>query len=229
MKYITAEEATELDKQLMSEDSGWSLDQLMELAGLAVACAVHRATHGVPCTVLVIAGPGNNGGDGLVAARHLQLFGYTTEVYIPKKKGGIYSRLLNQLIGLGIVIHDSVDYSIGDGYGYIVDAIFGFSFSGDVRAPFDRTINELSQTRIPVLSVDAPSGWHIEDGQPAAGKVGANFYPTALISLSAPKPCSRHFRGRHFLGGRFLSEQFMRNYELPSYPGTDQIVELTGL
>ena len=60
---------------------GFSVDQLMELAGLSVACSVYAeyppSSHE---RVLVIAGPGNNGGDGLVAARHLYHFGYAVEV-----------------------------------------------------------------------------------------------------------------------------------------------------
>ena len=61
---------------------GFSVDQLMELAGLSVACSVFAeyppSSHR---RILVIAGPGNNGGDGLVAARHLYHFGYTVEVH----------------------------------------------------------------------------------------------------------------------------------------------------
>ena len=56
---------------------GFSVDQLMELAGLSVASAA--STEYPPSThprVLVMAGPGNNGGDGLVAARHLHHFGW---------------------------------------------------------------------------------------------------------------------------------------------------------
>lgn len=60
---------------------GFSVDQLMELAGLSVACSLAAE---YPCSshprVLVLAGPGNNGGDGLVAARHLHHFGYKVEV-----------------------------------------------------------------------------------------------------------------------------------------------------
>jgi hypothetical protein len=58
---------------------GFSVDQLMELAGLSVACAV-AAEQRAPGRVLVLAGPGNNGGDGLVAARHLHHFGHQVEV-----------------------------------------------------------------------------------------------------------------------------------------------------
>lgn len=67
-----------VDEQLMGP-LGFSVDQLMELAGLSVACAV--AAESTPSArVLLLAGPGNNGGDGLVAARHLHHFGYSVQV-----------------------------------------------------------------------------------------------------------------------------------------------------
>lgn len=69
---LGAKAAQELDEDLMSSDGGYLLAQLMELAGLscseAVAAAFPVATHP---RVLVVCGPGNNGGDGLVCARHL--------------------------------------------------------------------------------------------------------------------------------------------------------------
>ena len=69
-----------MDEELMGP-LGFSVDQLMELAGLSVAQAVR--TEFLPSShrrVLIIAGPGNNGGDGLVAGRHLHHFGYTVQV-----------------------------------------------------------------------------------------------------------------------------------------------------
>lgn len=69
-----------LDEALMGPLS-FSVDQLMELAGLSVASAIQSeySVSRFP-RVLVIAGPGNNGGDGLVAARHLTHFGHSVEV-----------------------------------------------------------------------------------------------------------------------------------------------------
>lgn len=80
MRYLSQEEAIAVDTELMATP-GFSIDQLMELAGLACAGAIADAFpisdgHGSTVTVLVVAGPGNNGGDGLVAARHLYQFGY---------------------------------------------------------------------------------------------------------------------------------------------------------
>lgn len=79
----------------------------------------------------------------------------------------------------------------------------GFSFSGEVREPFPAVIQTLEETKIPVTSVDAPSSWNIEDGPPKSG-LGSKFNPTALISLTAPKPLVKFFKGRHFIGGRYV-------------------------
>lgn len=82
----------------------------------------------------------------------------------------------------------------------ILDAIFGFSFKPPVRAPFDAALTLISDSKLPIVSVDIPSGWDVEKGN-AAG-VGLN--PDVLISLTAPKEGARGFKGRHFLGGRFV-------------------------
>ncbi|EME38228.1 hypothetical protein DOTSEDRAFT_75712, partial [Dothistroma septosporum NZE10] len=163
----------------------------MELAGLAVAQCLH--TLSPPSTtpkILVACGPGNNGGDGLVAARHLHYFGYSPSIYYPKQGAAdIYSRLRTQLEHLKVPfvsdVHSSVEAS-----DYIVDAIFGFSFEGEVREPFPGVIRALAEGRKPVLAVDAPSSWNIERGPPESGP-GRGYQPDALISLTAPKPLVR--------------------------------------
>nr|PUA90828.1 putative apolipoprotein A-I binding protein [Toxoplasma gondii TgCATBr9] len=89
LQYLTQSQAQALDEDLMGSEVGYSVDQLMELAGLSVAQAVAEAIPLSPAVtrllrVLVVAGPGNNGGDGLVAARHLKLFGYQVHVWCPR-------------------------------------------------------------------------------------------------------------------------------------------------
>jgi len=69
----------------MNAAGAFSLDQLMELAGLACAQALAKVYNKEKYPrVLVCCGPGNQGGDGLVAARHLGMFGYRPTIYMPK-------------------------------------------------------------------------------------------------------------------------------------------------
>ncbi|CAM9895895.1 unnamed protein product [Discosporangium mesarthrocarpum] len=99
---LSARNAAALDVDLMSTP-GFSVDQLMELAGLSVACAIGKVYS--PGKVLVVAGPGNNGGkrDGLVAARHLWHFGYEPVCLYPKQTAKpLYTNLVTQCKDLGI-------------------------------------------------------------------------------------------------------------------------------
>ena len=85
VRLLGQDEAAALDQELFNEYA-FSVDQLMELAGLSCAHAVakafpeHRGQR-----VMVLCGPGNNGGDGLVCARHLAMLGYEPVVHYPKR------------------------------------------------------------------------------------------------------------------------------------------------
>ncbi|KAH7925593.1 YjeF N-terminal domain-like protein [Leucogyrophana mollusca] len=231
IRYLTARAAQQIDEELMSSAGAFSLDQLMELAGLACAQTLAKVygkeKYG---RVLVCCGPGNQGGDGLVAARHLGMFGYQPTIYMPKPGSkDIYQRLQKQCDNMKISTipsSASVDalreaLSSSD---VVLDAIFGFSFKGPVRAPFDSALPLISSSGLPIVSVDIPSGWDVEKGN--AEGVGLN--PDVLVSLTAPKEGVRSFTGKHFLGGRFVPKALEEKFELnlPDYPGFDQIVEL---
>ena len=235
LKTLTAVSAAQLDKDLMSEAGGYSIDQLMELAGLSVAQAVYKchppSLSGNSNNILLACGPGNNGGDGLVAARHLHHFGYSPKVFYPKPtKQPIFEGLVKQLNALDIpfVPEDNFKPALADA-GLVVDALFGFSFKPPVRPPFIEVIKAIVDSDVPVLGVDIPSCWHVEEGPPKKGELGSEFMPEFLISLTAPKPCVEWYRGkRHFVGGRFLGKAVAGRYglEVPRYEGVEQVAEL---
>jgi len=244
LRFLSARIAQQIDDELMSASGAYSLDQLMELAGQACAVALARVYDKTKYPrVLVCCGPGNQGGDGLVAARHLGLFGYKPSVFLPKPGSKeIYQRLKTQCDNMRIPTTSDLGSlkSTLASSDVIMDAIFGFSFKPPVRAPFDEVLPLLSESKLPIVSVDIPSGWDVESGRPSdpllAGPTGTArerrkvdaLDPDVLISLTAPKEGVRGYRGRHFLGGRFvpmsLDEKFGLN--LPEYPGTDLVVEL---
>lgn len=147
--------------------------------GLCCAQALSTVYSNVSSKVLIICGPGNNGGDGLAAARHLLSFvsiiviwqymyvkwcslqGYTVDIYYPKRTSKpIYDILVNQCTKFHIPFLSempSLD-RINTQYSVILDAIFGFSFKGSVRPPFDSILLTLNQCEVPICSVDVPSG-----------------------------------------------------------------------
>ncbi|MCZ6866479.1 MAG: bifunctional ADP-dependent NAD(P)H-hydrate dehydratase/NAD(P)H-hydrate epimerase, partial [Chloroflexi bacterium] len=85
MKIVTVKEMRRLEES--ASNHGISTDDLMERAGLAVAQEVRKALRTVAGKrVLVLVGPGNNGGDGLVAARHLARWGASVTAYLATKR-----------------------------------------------------------------------------------------------------------------------------------------------
>ncbi|GKY99271.1 hypothetical protein MPSEU_000882200 [Mayamaea pseudoterrestris] len=252
--YLDADSAFKLDQELMTQP-GFTLEQLMELAGLSVAEAVYqvlqerqRLPHGEESSdktivsstakkpqkphVLVICGPGNNGGDGLVAARHLVMFEYDATVLYPKQssKQPHYGNLVQQCLDVGIKVHSDIselDRAM-DEYDCIIDAIFGFSFQGEPRDPFKNILQQIQQAqnnrKVLTVSVDVPSGWNVDQGD--ISKTG--FMPDVLVSLTAPKLSAKYFHGRHFVGGRFLPFKLADKYKIamPPYPGVAQVVEV---
>ncbi|KAL8465295.1 hypothetical protein ACS0TY_034702 [Phlomoides rotata] len=236
ISYLTHEQAAEIDDLLMDQ-LGFSIHQLMELSGLSVASAIAEVYGPRKYNnVLVICGPGNNGGDGLVAARHLHHFGYKPSIYFPKRTPKpVYEGLVTQLESLSVPFLSMENLSEQLlNFDILVDAIFGFSFQGDPRPPFDDLIHSIScfgehyqghQKYPVVVSVDIPSGWHVENGDIS----GKGIKPDMLVSLTAPKLCAKRFDGPfHFLGGRFVPPSIISKYklQLPAYPGTSMCVEI---
>lgn len=235
ISYLSQADAAAIDELLMGP-LGFSVDQLMELAGLSVATSIAEVYKPDDYSrVLIICGPGNNGGDGLVATRHLYHFGYTPFVCYPKRTNKpLYHGLVTQLEALGVpfLSPEELPTELASNFDIVVDAMFGFSFYGTPRPPFDALIHQLlvpsgftrENCGVPVIvSVDIPSGWHVEQGDIE----GTGLRPDMLVSLTAPKLCARKLTGsHHFLGGRFVPPEVANKYSLrlPKYLGTAMCV-----
>ncbi|CAD8109699.1 unnamed protein product [Paramecium sonneborni] len=227
VSYLNQVQSQQFDVELMSDEVGFTLDQLMELAGQSVANTVVQLNKQGNSynKILVLCGPGNNGGDGIVSARHLKQFGLQPEIVLFKEvKNPYFNRLLNQCKYNLVPIH----YQIQDfeKYDLLIDAILGFSFKPPLREPFDKPIYQFKTTKTPILSVDIPSGWDVEKGN-----TQDLFNPQYLISLTLPKLGVKSFKGRHFIGGRFIPLKLQEKYNfiVPQYQGSDTILELSNL
>jgi len=218
--YINAETSALVDKELMGTYN-YSIDQLMEIAGLTVAKVVNQEyvlkSKQNNLKIITLCGPGNNGGDGLVASRYLKEFGNEVEILYPKKntKNPLYERLITQCQNYGILINEKIfetkeEYEkIFEQNDIIIDALFGFSFKGEIRQPFKTIIEAMKKFENKIISVDIPSGFDIDKGN-----IFDTFIPKGLVSLTLPKLCSKDFKGEHFLGGRFVPKKLFEKFNL---------------
>jgi len=215
--FIDAETSQKIDQELMGSYS-YSIDQLMEIAGLTVAKVVNQEfVKGNKCKILTLCGPGNNGGDGLVASRFLKEFGNEVDILYPKRntKNELYKRLVTQCENYEINMMDKTyetkeEYEqLYDKYDFIVDALFGFSFKGEIRQPFKTMIEAMKKFESKIISVDIPSGFDINNGN-----IFNTFIPKGLVSLTLPKLCSKSFAGEHYLGGRFVPKKLFEKFNM---------------
>ncbi len=156
MKLYTAEEMSRADKG--AQALGIPGGVLMERAGVAMARVALEA-H-APRRALIVAGGGNNGGDGFVIARELHRSGVEVAVLAtkdgyegdPKTNLGTLRNLNVRFVG-----PDELEAELGRA-DLVVDALLGTGFSGEVREKEARLIEKMNESAGPVLAVDVPSG-----------------------------------------------------------------------
>ena len=186
LRLLTPEQMARLDQAAATTPGGSY--PLMENAGRAVARAAMR--HMRPCTVLVLCGPGSNGGDGYVAARLLARAGWPVTVAALAAPARGSDAAKAALLWRGSVRRfDPADASRA---GLVIDAVFGAGLSRDVDGLAWETLAAARR----VLAVDTPSGI---DG--ATGQVRGNA-PTAALTVTfhRAKPGHLLLPGRDRLG-----------------------------
>jgi ADP-dependent NAD(P)H-hydrate dehydratase / NAD(P)H-hydrate epimerase len=111
----------------------------------------------------ILVGMGHNGGDALVVARELWFQGYQVSIYVPSEE---LRELTNQHYGyisnLGINIVENVE-SLGN-CDVIIDGLFGFGLNREITGSLFESIELINLSKIPVVSIDLPSGIHADTG-----------------------------------------------------------------
>jgi NAD(P)H-hydrate epimerase len=173
---VTTDQMREVDR-IMVEDLGIDLTRMMEHAGAGLArLAVERFSPG---SVLVLAGVGGNGGGGLVAARHLANRGVEVTVVLANEDlADVPTVQASILRAMGVPFAtEPVDADL------VIDALIGYSLSGDPRDRAAELIEWANHQPSPVLSLDVPSG--LDTG---VGLIGDPcIRATATMTLALPK------------------------------------------
>jgi ADP-dependent NAD(P)H-hydrate dehydratase / NAD(P)H-hydrate epimerase len=175
------------DAEGMRAVDSWAIEgqgvpslELMEAAGRAVAEAVARLSPEGP--VRVVCGKGNNGGDGLVAARLLREMGFEAEALLlwPASELSDDAAANLERLGGGVEVDDDIAGRLA-GSGAIVDAIFGTGFAGAPREPAASAIEAIAAARgtgAPVVACDVASGVDAAGGEVAGAAVEADVTVT---------------------------------------------------
>ena len=226
MKLAGTKEIKEID-YLSSSKYKISSKIRMEIAGLKSFELIKSIFN--PKKTLVIAGTGNNGGDGLVIARYLQLNGYECEILVSKnsnKSSSDYKENLKIINKMGIKIIKECTSAKIKKFDLIVDAFFGVGLNRELDRKAKNIIKKINASNTPVCAIDLPSGLDADTGLIYGGCVNADstitfdFFKPGLLSdpgckyskdvhlVKLPTPIQLSNKLNNF----FIEESFFKNF-----------------
>jgi hydroxyethylthiazole kinase-like uncharacterized protein yjeF len=198
-----------------AQSMGIPEERLMEHAGTAVAAATKALAEAVgrwgTGPIVVLAGPGNNGGDGLVAARRLALAGADVIVAFvaseSRPKGATSARNWDRIArDAGIrIVHTPVARDVAmlgqgiDKAAVVVDALLGTGVHGGLREPIRSAVEAILRARaagVPVVAVDTPTAVDLSSGEPSDPVVRADL----TVTFHRPKTGLATKRGAAYAG-----------------------------
>lgn len=198
IELLTPAEMTEADRRAVA--LGQDSYRLMERAGAAVAAVAGRMVE-VNSRIIVLAGPGNNGGDGFVAARFLAEAGYQVVVALhgdAERLKGDAATAAKAWSGKTI----AAEGAFTAGADLIIDALFGAGLDRPVQGVPAGLIEHVNNSGLPVLAVDLPSGI---DG--ATGRIqGYAVHARETVTFYRRKPGHLLIPGRLLAGNQTLSD-----------------------
>jgi hydroxyethylthiazole kinase-like uncharacterized protein yjeF len=212
MKVVTAEQMREVDRSAAS--IGLTTETLMENAGRAVAEEVKKLIGSVIGKhVLVTVGPGNNGGDGLVAGRYLDDWGAEVSLYLCSQRPASDKNLeLTRERGIDTFQADQdkdfakLESLLGSSE-VVIDAVLGTGRSRAVGGIFKEVLTRLIKSKqvnskLLVIAVDVPSGLDADTGAVDPSCI----YADATVTLGYPKPGLFSFPGAGRVGKVIIAD-----------------------
>ena len=202
--FLSAEEMAKADSMAI-ESYGIDVLSLMENAGLRTAEVAREMLGGdvLGKAVCCLVGRGNNGGDGLVAARHLYDWGARVQVMLGGPREGVRDVPAKQLatvekIGIEIA---GPEGEIGE-TDLLVDALLGYGSKGDPRGSIATLITKASRSVARTLAVDIPSGLDATSGEPGHPCIDADL----TLTFGLPKVGFLNPKARGLLGDLYLAD-----------------------
>lgn len=209
MFLVTAEEMREIDRQSI-EGIGIPGVVLMENAGLKVTEKIKELAPN-KAKVVILAGHGNNGGDGFVIARHLGNCGYEVETWFV---GDIQKSSADSVTNFHAIVHsgyrikfwnESNDYLLKESLNnadIIVDALLGTGAKGELREPYKNIVDYANKANSIRLAVDMPTGVNSDTGE----VIDTAFEAAYTITFAFPKIGQFIYPGADYIGELIIAD-----------------------
>lgn len=201
MKIVTPKQMHSIEQE--AYQNGASEEDFMEEAGSGVALIAHdyaEAYH-IDRNIVLLCGKGNNAGDAYVAGIHLLKLDYKVvalQLWPLEECTPLCRKHHQQFTIDGGLVKDvrHLEDLILPHYGLVIDGLFGTGFKGQVKEPISSIIRLINQSKLPIISVDIPSGLNGEDGTVGSEAIMAT--ETAFLGL--PKKGFFLNEGWNFIG-----------------------------
>jgi NAD(P)H-hydrate epimerase len=191
--YLSREQVRELDRRAVA---GYGVPGvvLMENAGRGCAELLMQLNPAREPTA-ILCGPGNNGGDGFVLARHLDNRGWPVEIFLVEGYLPADAEINFEIVTkTGLPVRSIADWR--PAAGWVVDALFGTGLSRGLGKPLDAVVAAINASGLPVFAVDIPSGLDCDTGEPLGPTVRAAHTATFVAEkLGFRNPASRAWTG----------------------------------
>jgi len=147
---------------------------------------------------LILAGPGNNGGDGFIAAQFLLEKGKEVALFSTSLREIYKGDALKALetCHAPLVSLDTLQKKLADGNLVLIDALFGIGLARPLTGEYETLVEEINQSGHPIIAIDIPSGIQADNGSVMGIAVKAKH----TITFAAPKPGHILYPGRSFCG-----------------------------
>lgn len=205
---VTVEQMREIDR-LMIEEIGITLEQMMENAGRALADVARGALVELAGRrVVVLAGPGGNGGGAIVAARRLTIWGANASVALASGPAQMHAVPAHQLaiarrMGIPVAGPEEEDAIRSlEGAALILDGVFGYSLAGAPRGRAAQLIRAANASGAPIIALDVPSGLAPDTGEAADPTIRAS----QTLTLALPKAGLLEPRARPYVGRLLVAD-----------------------
>jgi hydroxyethylthiazole kinase-like uncharacterized protein yjeF len=190
--------------------AGIPIIDLMKNAGEAVAEEVMQHFKQQP--TLILCGPGNNGGDGFVVAKRLhdKLWPVIIAVVDADAKMSEAAQA-NRHLWQGEIL--ALDPSILRNFSLVIDGLFGTGLTRTIESPYKEIINEINRVKLPVVSIDIPSGINSDTGE----IMGAALKAILTITFGYYKLGHVLYPGKLHAGEVIIKDIGLGRYANPTY------------